>query len=78
MTRIAFAPFVSFGSSAVRGPGATTHGLWLLLLLACDSPRETQRNAQRDANIDTARAELQVSWTVRPIVNAPRYFVLND
>jgi hypothetical protein len=51
---------------------------YCLTALACDSPRETQRNAQRDANIDTARAEPQVSWTVRPILNAPGYFVLND
>ena len=49
-----------------------------LTALACDSPREAQRNGQQEPHSDTVRAAPQVAWTVRPIVNAPRFFVLSD
>jgi hypothetical protein len=49
-----------------------------LTALACDSPRPASRDVQRDTAADTARAEPQVAWTVRPLLNAPRFFVLSD
>ena len=49
-----------------------------LLVLACDARTPDSRDAHRDAAPDTARAEPQVTWTVRPIANAPRYFELID
>lgn len=50
----------------------------LATLLACDS-RPPQSQTGRRANApDTTRADSQVTWTVRPIVNAPRYFVLSE
>lgn len=79
MTRMGFAPFASFGSSAVRGPRAANPAFfWLLLLFACDAPREAQRDPRREPRGDTLPAAPQVAWTVRPLLNAPRYFVLGD
>ena len=49
----------------------------LILAAACDSRRPDARPAQRDTAPDTARADSQVAWTVRPIANAPRYFELS-
>lgn len=49
-----------------------------LTALACDAPREASRNTQREPRGDTLPAAPQVAWTVRPILNAPRYFVLSD
>ncbi len=49
-----------------------------LVALGCDSPSPRSREAPRDAPTDTARAEPQVAWTVRPILNAPKYFVLSE
>jgi len=46
-------------------------------LLACDSPRSESRQVQRETAPDTTRPDSQVAWTVRPIVNAPRYFELS-
>ena len=50
----------------------------LLLAAGCDSRGPESRETQRDSPPDTTRADSQVTWTVRPIVNAPRYFVLSD
>ncbi|HET6703031.1 MAG TPA: WD40 repeat domain-containing protein [Gemmatimonadaceae bacterium] len=47
------------------------------LALGCDSPRPGGRVTEREAPPDTTPAAPQVAWTVRPIVNAPRYFVLS-
>ncbi len=49
----------------------------LLLTAGCDSRRPESRGTRRDSPPDTARADSQVTWTVRPIVNAPRYIVLS-
>jgi hypothetical protein len=68
---VSFAPFASFGGS--RGPGA----LCALFTLACSSPTPDSRDTGSDAPTDTAPARAPVVWTVRPIVNAPRYFELS-
>ena len=50
-----------------------------LAALACGSPNaDSRRPPPGESPTDTARAAPQVAWTVRPILNAPRYFVLND
>jgi hypothetical protein len=49
-----------------------------LVALGCDSPKPASRESQRESPADTTRAEPQVAWTVRPILNAPRYFVLSE
>src|SRR5688572_13091914 len=48
-----------------------------LTVLACDSPGPEGRGTVREPIRDTMPAESQVAWDVRPIVNAPRYFVLS-
>lgn len=50
----------------------------ILVVAGCDSPRPASRDAERTPAPDTMRADSQVAWTVRPIVNAPRYFELRD
>jgi hypothetical protein len=50
---------------------------FLILAAACDTRRPESRQPQRDTAPDTARADSQVAWTVRPVVNAPRYFELS-
>ena len=50
----------------------------LLFLLACDTPREAARDGNQQTRSDTLRPAPQVAWTVRPLVNAPRFFVLGD
>ena len=47
-------------------------------LLACDSPSPEPRTDARPNGSNTTRSDSQVAWTVRPIVNAPHYFVLSD
>ena len=49
-----------------------------LTVLACDSPRPEGGGTARELTRDTMPAESQVAWSVRPILNAPRYFVLSD
>lgn len=46
-------------------------------LLACDSRAPDSQARERMNSPDTARADSQVTWTVRPIPNAPRYFELH-
>lgn len=49
-----------------------------LTALACDSPRQGTRSGTGESRADTTWAAPQVAWTVRPIFDAPRYFVLRD
>lgn len=53
-------------------------GFAIALLLACESRAPNSQARERANAPDTARADSQVTWIVRPIVNAPRYFVLSD
>jgi hypothetical protein len=48
-----------------------------LLIAACDERQPAVRDTVA-AGQATARPDSQVAWTVRPILNAPRYFVLSD
>ncbi|HJU68565.1 MAG TPA: hypothetical protein VJ650_10015 [Gemmatimonadaceae bacterium] len=50
----------------------------LIFAVACDTRRPESRQPQRDTPQDTTPPDSQVAWTVRPIVNAPRYFELRD
>jgi hypothetical protein len=58
---------------AFRGPAA----LCVVLALACSSPTPDARDAPRNAAEDTRTAPPPIAWTVRPLVNAPRFFVLS-
>lgn len=48
----------------------------LILLAGCDARDTASRDTIAQARPDTTPAEAQVTWTVRPIVNAPQYFEL--
>lgn len=50
----------------------------LFVALGCDVPSPESRRPWREASLDTTRADSQVTWTVRPIVNAPQYFELRE
>lgn len=50
----------------------------VLPLVGCDSRAPDSQPRERANTPDTARADSQVAWTVRPLVNAPRYFELRD
>ena len=49
-----------------------------LLLAACDERRPAARDTTNAAPAAATTSDSQVAWTVRPILNAPRYFVLSD
>jgi hypothetical protein len=48
-----------------------------LVMAACDAPQPPVRDTVA-AGQATIRSDSQVAWTVRPILKAPRYFVLNE
>jgi hypothetical protein len=47
-------------------------------MTACDERQPEARDTAATTGVPAARRDSQVAWTVRPILNAPRYFVLSD
>lgn len=82
-----FGSFASFGSSGSPWPcrgdpqnGFSPAGLVLLLALAwaCAEQQPAPRPSSETTAAVPVQRDSQVAWTVRPIVNAPRFFVLSD
>jgi hypothetical protein len=48
----------------------------LILVAGCEARDSASRDTSPQATPDSTPAEAQVTWTVRPIVNAPNYFEL--
>ena len=50
----------------------------LALTVGCEARDSASRYAIPETQANSSRADSQVTWTVRPIVNAPRYFELQE
>jgi hypothetical protein len=80
MEKIRVIRAVHSGHSAVQAVAAAHRAVFVaisLLMAACDERRPAVPDTTNAAPAATA-PDSQVAWTVRPILNAPRYFVLSD
>jgi hypothetical protein len=51
---------------------------YLILVAGCEARDSASRDTSPETRPDTVRADSQVTWAVRPIVNAPQYFELRE
>ena len=73
--------FGKFGSSAVQAVATARRAVLVataLLVAACDERRPAVQDTTNATPAAATASDSQVAWTVRPILNAPRYFVLSE